>query len=287
MHKYVCYSVLIVLSLTGAWQLAAQEIDFEKEASSLRKEISRVESQRSQVRQDRAKDQKEFADYLTRLKRTTNSYVAETDSVRMLIQASLTTKDSVAVESKTLEQLKREYELRQESFRNRLMAECDSLFLVAQRFPPLVSGSLAASIQFLKGELAAKGIYNNEGMNRLAQVTNDMEEFTSTIQILQESSPVPDIRGTVYRIRIGCVFEGVVDEKGTKAALWNGYDSDKKPLWTMIASQSECDRLFKAIQIREGKSLPDFVELPFLSASTASPSDSVSAKSPSDSGATR
>jgi hypothetical protein len=145
----------------------------------------------------------------------------------------------------------------------RLIAECDSFSVIAKNLPPMVSSNLVSSIQLIKAELVAKSVSNIEAMNRLVQIANDIEDVNSQIQVVQESSPVPDIRGVVNRLRIGCVYESLVDEKGTKAAVWNGYDKNGKPLWTLIINPKECEDILKSIQIREGKSLPDFVKIPF------------------------
>ena len=256
----------VFLFIEGAVCLGSgEEYDSDKEIAQINKELSRVESDRKAVKADRDKDRKEFTEYENRTKKIIESIREETDSIKNLTKVHGETIDSLAAQITGLLASKQEYDLMQENLRMHLIAECDSFFAVAKNLPPLVSSNLVSSIQLLKAELIAKNVSNIEGMNRLVQIANDIEDVNCGIQVVQESSPVPDIRGVVNRLRIGSVYESLVDEKGTKAAVWKGYDKHDKPLWMLITNPKECADILKAIQIREGKSLPDFVKLPFQS----------------------
>lgn len=261
--RLVLMGSVFILAQGALWPGSGEEYDIDKEIARVNKELSRVETERKAVKADRDKDQKEFAEYENRTKKIIESIRVETDSIKNLTKGLRKTVDSLAAQITGLLSSKQEYDLLQENLRMRLIAECDSFFLVAKNLPPLVSASLVSSIQLLKAELISKSVSNIEAMNRLVQIANDIEDVNSQIQVVQESSPVPDIRGAVNRLRIGCVYESLVDEKGTKAAVWNGYDKNDKPLWTLITNPKECADILKAIQIREGKSLPDFVKIPF------------------------
>ena len=94
------------------------------------------------------------------------------------------------------------------------------------------------------------------------QILNKLDEASSGIQISQESSPVADIRGMVYRLRIGTIFEAVVDTKGEKCAVFTGWGDDGAPHWKNLDSPDTAMMVLQAVNIREGKSLPAFVNLP-------------------------
>ena len=87
------------------------------------------------------------------------------------------------------------------------------------------------------------------------------EEATGSIQVSQESSPIAEIRGMVYRLRIGTFFEAVVNVKGDECAVW--YPSDTTG-WRTIKDVSIAGEIFKAANIREGKTMPSFVNLPLV-----------------------
>ena len=61
-------------------------------------------------------------------------------------------------------------------------------------------------------------------------------------------------------MRIGGVFEAVVNTKGEKSAIWSGGINGE---WIPIDDATVSARILKAVQIREGKTLPVLVELPF------------------------
>ena len=78
----------------------------------------------------------------------------------------------------------------------------------------------------------------------------------------RKARPVADIRGMVYRLRIGTIFEAVVDTKGEKCAVFSGWGDDGAPHWKDLDSPVLAQAVLQAVNIREGKSLPAFVNLP-------------------------
>jgi hypothetical protein len=109
----------------------------------------------------------------------------------------------------------------------------------------------------------AKNIDNVEGLHRLVQIVGNMEEYNGTIQTGQETSVVPQLRGSALMLRIGSLFEAVVDEDGKTGALWQGNDSLGQPLWQTVAEAQSCAIILKAINMRESKALPAFMALPY------------------------
>jgi hypothetical protein len=90
-----------------------------------------------------------------------------------------------------------------------------------------------------------------------------MEETGAAIQVGQTTSAVPEIRGSASTLRIGNVFEAIVDEDGKVCAFWQGADSTGRPLWVVVNNQTTASTVLKAINVREGKSLPSFIDLPY------------------------
>jgi hypothetical protein len=152
-------------------------------------------------------------------------------------------------------------EMCQDAMREKLVASCDQIIANLQNIPPMVQQNLIASTALLKNELRNKSIDNVEALNRLQQVMVRSEEVTGSIQVSQESSPISEIRGTVYRLRIGTFFEAVVNLKGEECAVWYGSGI---PGWKTIKDAGIASQILKAAQIREGKSLPSFVKLPLV-----------------------
>jgi hypothetical protein len=239
---------------------SAQEYDVDAEISRTKRELVRVASERTKVREASQKDSKEFEEYQARTRERVKALQAETDSVRQQTTVFTARSDSLGARLSGLEAKKREYGLMQERLRTRLVALCDSQTALVNTFPPGLAAQARAALAFLRSELAAKSIDNIEGMTRLVTITNDNETQLMDIQIAQGTSPLADIVGTVYRLRIGGVFEAVVDAKGTKCALWTGRgDTD----WELVDDPAVAARILKAVNVREGKTVPALVQIPF------------------------
>jgi hypothetical protein len=149
----------------------------------------------------------------------------------------------------------------QDAMRERLALSCDQIIADLQSAPPMVRQNLVASAALLKNELRNKSTDNVEALNRMQQVLMRAEEVTGSIQVSQESSPITEVRGTVYRLRIGAFFEAVVNLKGEECAVWYGSDSTG---WRAIKNVATATEILKAANIREGKSLPAFVKIPLV-----------------------
>jgi hypothetical protein len=131
-----------------------------------------------------------------------------------------------------------------------------------KKLTPLIMAPTLSSLSLLINDLTSKSIDIVEGCSRLVQILAKLDEVSCGIQISQETSPAPDIRGMVYRLRIGTIFEAVVDTKGEKSALFSGWGQDGAPHWKNLESPVIAMAILQAVNIREGKSLPAFVNLP-------------------------
>jgi len=242
--------------------IAADEYDIDKEIVRIRKELSSVAAQRQSVREEAEKDLKDFSRYQERTEKKLQALRNEIDSLKTITETQRKESDSLAALVSSVEASKKQYDLLQDRFRERLIDACDTFMVIAGNLPPMVSKNTNSSVSFLRSELVAKSIDNVEGLQRLIQASKDIEEITAGIQIVQGTSPVPEIKGAAHRLRIGSIFEAVVNSKGTKCGIWDGWDSEGKERWQIIEDPAIAGQILKGINVREGKALPTFVKLP-------------------------
>ena len=189
------------------------------------------------------------------------------DTLKSEIATQSHADDSISSLIKAVLARRHEIELSQDEFRKKLISFCTAVMPEVKSLPPLTMAPVLSGVSLLINDLEAKSVDIVEGSTRLVQILSKLEEAGSSIQISQESSPVPDIPGIVYRLRIGAIFEAVVDVKGERCAVFTGWGADGAPHWKNPESPPIALAVLQAVNIREGKSLPAFVDLP-LAAST-------------------
>ncbi|MBD3343782.1 MAG: DUF3450 family protein [Chitinivibrionales bacterium] len=241
----------------------AQDYNIDEEISRIRKELKQVQNERERVKKETRKDRKDFAKYVERQQKRFSSIKAETDSIRADIREAQATSDSLAAQLASVQASKRQYELLQDRFRNRLIEGCDRFLTISDHMPPMAKKTLSPSLSYLRSEMVSKAIDNIEGINRLAQIVKDLNEATMAIQIMQGQPPVTELQGITHSLRIGGIFQAAADAKETYAAQWTGYDDEGNPQWKVIKDPELAANIREAVNIREGKALPDFVALPF------------------------
>jgi len=263
--KTTMLAVLIV-SWTSAIGMVqgAENGESDIELLRLKKELAQVRQERQKVREDAKRDKKDFAEYQQRFADKKASLSAETDSVKRVASAFEAAADSLAGLASAFDLQKKQYELLQDRFKDRLASACGRLIAIAKIYPPSVLKQCLGSLSFLLSDCTAKTIDNAEGLHRLAQIVQNMEEYSQSIQTGQETSPPPILRGAALMLRIGTVFEAVTDEDGKIGAIWLGNDSAGQPQWRIITNATQCAAILKAINIRDSKALPEFVDLPYL-----------------------
>lgn len=260
-RRYLLILISVHCSLLDTIK-AAESVDLDEEIRRIRKELASVSSQRQAVKQETASDSKDQASYKAKFENRLRTATAEADSIWELIQQHHQRNDSLSAVVTSLQSSQKQYDLLQENFRLRLIAACDQISRLASNIPPMSSKSISNPAALLKSELASRNIDNVEGLQRLIQIFNSHEELTASIQIFQGISPVPEIPGTVYRLRIGCLFEAAVQATGNRYALWNGVDSTGKEIWLTRSDPEGASQILNAINIREGKALPSFARIP-------------------------
>ncbi|MBN1577864.1 MAG: DUF3450 family protein [Chitinispirillaceae bacterium] len=239
----------------------AQQSDMENEIKRARKELMQLQTEREKNRLDMAKDQANLKEYTKRTAERLAAVKNETATINRQITVQQRRNDSLAALNNSANAQAGQFERSQDAMREKLAGSCDRIIANLKGLPPMVRQNLIASAALLKNELRNKSIDNVEALNRMQQIMTRAEEVTGSIQVSQESSPITEIRGTVYRLRIGAFFEAVVNLKGDECAVWYGSDSTG---WKTIKDPAIAAELFKAATIREGKSIPAFVNLPLV-----------------------
>jgi archaellum component FlaC len=245
--------------------------NLEAEIPQARKELAQVQQERQNVRRDTEQDARKFAEYREQNAARVRLIQMETDSIHREIGTARMRYDSLGSQVQTLTARQREFDLQQNGLRAVLAEECSLLSTQALRLPPLVSNQMVVTIHYLRSELVAKSVNNVEALNRMEKIIKDLHALGGSIQIDQGISPTPELTGTCYRLRLGAFWEAVVDAKGERYAVWAGYDDLRAPRWDLRTDRIAGLAILNAVKIREGKSLPAFVDLPLTLAAPAAP----------------
>jgi chromosome segregation ATPase len=253
-------SALCMLGCMASLAVGQQAVS-ENDIKRARKELMQLQTEREKNKLDMKKDQKEFKEYTKRTAERLAAFKNETTTINQQIAMQQRKNDSLAALVNHANAQAKQVEMCQDAMRGKLAASCDQIIANLQNIPPMVRQNLIASAALLKNELRNKSIDNVEALNRLQQIMTRAEEVTGSIQVSEESSPIPEIRGRVYRLRIGAFFEAIVNLKAEECAVWYGSDGTG---WKTMKDPAVASELLKAAYIREGKSLPDFVRLPLV-----------------------
>ena len=135
--------------------------------------------------------------------------------------------------------------------------------------PPPVAQEIIGSLGFLISDCRQKTIDNSEAVHRYMQIALTIEEQSRSIVVAQDVVSVAGMGNALSQIRIGSVFCAVVDDKGESCALWTGNDSLGVAQWYIVSDKSLAQRLHQALLVRQGKTIPAFIELPLCGADSA------------------
>jgi hypothetical protein len=263
-HRLLRHGIeaIVVLGL-GFSAFAIENEDLENEINRLKKELSQVRLERQRAAEDMAKDKKDFADYQQRIATRKSECVAETDSIKRQAALLAQKRDSLAAIVNGSQLKRKQYDLLQDSFRQSVLDACARLLALAKTTPADIANQTVGALTFLMNDCKAKTIDNIEALHRLTQIIQNLDEADATIQIGQETSAVPEIRGSASMLRIGGVFEAIVDDEGKVCAYWRGVDSLDRQRWEVVRDPAMASLVLKAILVRQGKALPSFIDLPF------------------------
>jgi len=234
----------------------------EDEIARLRKELIQTQVDVERTNQEIEKDKKDFEAYRARTVQRLAQTQSLLDTLKSETLEQSRASDALAARIGEAIAKRREIELSQDEFRRKLISFCNSVQPEVKKLPPLIMAPMLSGLSLLINDLTIKSIDVVEGCTRLVQILGKLDEAGSGIQISQESSPVADIHGMAYRLRIGTIFEAVVDAKGEKCAVFSGWGDGGAPHWKDLDSPVLAQAVLQAVNIREGKSLPAFVNLP-------------------------
>ncbi|MBN1307062.1 MAG: DUF3450 family protein [Chitinispirillaceae bacterium] len=261
--KYRLMIVGAAVILYGGSAVPAAEMDeIDREIARLKKEISRVQSQRHDEAKEAKKEQVEFESYRERTASRMASVTRQTDSIRMLLQQTNRHNDSINAALASVTSRIREQDLQRERLREVILRAAKTLQGEIDHFTPLIREQYTGPTGYLVGEIEAGTVENTEAFYRLFRIVWDLRTVCREIQVVEVASPIPQMRGTVYRLRIGSVFEAVVDMKGEKAFLWNPADGGTAG-WVAPPRREDAASILAAVRIREGKTVPELLRLPF------------------------
>jgi Protein of unknown function (DUF3450) len=248
-------------------QVAPPSID--DEIARLRKELIHTQVDCDRTSQEIEKDKKDFEAYRVRIAERMAQAQGQLDTLKSETIVQSRENDALAAQISGVTAQRREIELSQEEFRQRLLENCSAMQPVIKNLPPLIMAPTLSGLSLLVNDLTTKSTDIVDGCARIVQILNKLDESSAGLQISQENSPAPDIRGMVYRLRIGTIFEAVVDTKGEKSAVFTGWGADNAPRWKYLESGQTAAALLESVNIREGRALPAFVNLPLAASADA------------------
>lgn len=251
-NKVWCVCLCCFLFCWGQDSLASEIAGIRKEIEEINKEIVEVSEQKNS-------DLKKFETYQKRTQRYHEEIKKENDSLSAEIQKERKKNERLDRTLTSIINKSKQIKLRDEHLKNQLIAVCVSLDSLCGNLPPLLITKYQNNLQFLISELKTNNCSSVEGLFRISQIIHKLEESIMDIQISQGISPIADIKGQIYRVRVGAIFEAVVNNDGSMAAVW---DKKEKSGWRVISDETLSKKLLTAIKVREGKTVPQLVSIP-------------------------
>jgi hypothetical protein len=251
---------VVLCCMTGV--AVAQSDELDREITRLKKEITRVEAQRENEARQMKTERTEFRAYQERTAARISSINHQTDSVRAVQQRTEHRNDSLRAALGAVQAGIREQELLGKNVRSVIASALKKLQYELPDLPPLITEQYSGPVSYLLTELEAGSVENTEALYRFMRLVQDLRTVSQEIQVVEGASPVAQLRGSVYRLRIGAVFEAVVDAEGRKAFLWTSAGERTDTVWVPAGNETTAGALLKAVRIREGKTVPELVDLP-------------------------
>lgn len=241
---------------------AADSGEMDRELRSLKKEITRVQGQRQREAEAVKKEREEFRAYQERTKQRKANIGVQTDSINGVQQQTQRRNDSLRAVLTSVQARIREQELSDKRIHAVIIVGVKKLQEELPYLPPLIRDQYEGPISYLLSELTAGSVESTEALYRMVRIVQDLRNVAREIQVVEGISPVTQLRGMVYRLRIGAIFEAIVDTEGRNAFLWTSAEGDHDSVWVPVDNKATATALLKAVHIREGTTVPELVELP-------------------------
>lgn len=258
LEKILRWQIFVLLVIGVLFTpLLAQKEELDKEILWLKKEIERVETQRKEEAKEAKKERAEFEAYNQRAQQRIEGIKKQTDSIKTVLKEISLLNDSLNQEISSINLKIKEYDLHKESIKNSLLKSIKNIINQLDSLVPFLQEQYKGSLKYLYSELENGNSELSEALYRLTKIVREIHTVSQEIQVVESSSPIPQVKVSVYRLRIGNIFEAVIEKEGKVAFVWNCYY--KK--WTQ-ADPTTLEALIKAVKIKEGKMVPELVDLP-------------------------
>ena len=261
--KKIVIIVLLAVSSVSAESMDNSIKEIETKIDYVRKELRKLQKERQSLRDDYKTDAVEFQTYRKMVLQKKRELVTEIDTVKLVVKKESERKDELSTKFNSLKNREANIIASNKQLSRELVGNINSVLTIQNSLPPLTKESILSSLEILKKELESGGIDNIEAMNRYFTILETIDNIPSTVQVTQGNSNLPFIRGMVYRVRLGSVYEAVVNIDGTKAGLWRGYDENGTPIFEELTDELQAAEILHSVHIREGKSIPAIGSFPF------------------------
>ncbi len=259
-------SLLLAAPASAKNPPSSASFDYDKEIKRKQRELKRVLQQQKKAQKAIKQDRTAFEGYKARTKKRADTLRSQTNTITASVAEWRGKYAKLGGVIGRHKRTAKGFAFRQQNFKKRLISHCDALLAVARTLPPLLSKKTVAELDYLKSELTGGSADNVEGLHRLVRVARRVDAQLMDIQVVQGSSPIPQITGTCHRLRIGGIFEAVA--KGETAAIWNF----ERKTWEPVKDPKKARMLSEAIEVRNGKKMPKLVQIPIAPAAPAAQS---------------
>jgi len=234
------------------------QYDYDAEIKRKKAELLRVAKQRKKELEAIKKDRGDFEAYQARTRERQQNIRKQTRAIQDTTVALRKKHTTLGAIIGGHRRRVKSYALKQKNFGKQLIAQCEALMALARTLPPLTSTKAIQGLDYLRSELVGgSNIDNVEAIHRLVRMARKLDAQLMDIQVTQDSSsPMPQITGTVHRLRVGGVFEAVA--RGDSAAVWD-FEQGK---WVLLKDPQKARWITEAVEVRTGKKKPSLVTIP-------------------------
>jgi hypothetical protein len=239
----------------------AATADLEREVSELKGKIAEARTQLAKTRTEQEQDRTAYGAYSQQFSGQQGKQRAENDSLRLELRRYRQRADSLGRQVQSLRARQNEFDLRQKTFANQLLAACDALQALCNKLPP---GSVQAqqnALQFLRGELAGGAVETVEALERLWHIHLEVDQSAGALDVYAGPAPAEFLQGQTDFVRLGHCYLSAVDEKGA-AGLWVPLQDSSGGRWERLEDPAAVQALRNAVNVRRGNAVPQIVQLP-------------------------
>jgi cell division protein FtsB len=262
--SFIVLFLLIICKNSVAQQsLETSLADLEKEVVEWQDKIKDIKQKINKQEDEITREKNTFLEHQKRELSYQQKLSAQVDSLRKDIAALHTESDSLsrAIESSKISA--RNYDLRRNSFRKLLIGFCTELVELLGSLPPSNLTVQTSAVNFLKGELETHSVDESEALERIWQILNTLTSASQSVDVYLATSPVTEIKGQVFFIRMGLVATAVVKGKGEAGAVWVTSIDSTSGKWVIVEDDTQRAELWNVVQVREQRAIPQLVSVPF------------------------